>query len=78
MLRERVDVLGLLRKQAETADIDFLREALLVLVEALIDAEVQAKTGAEYGERTPERLTRRNGYLDYSTSRATSSDGRMC
>jgi putative transposase len=62
VVRDRVDVLGLLRKQAETADIDFLREALLVLVEAIMDAEVQTKTGADYGERSSERLTRRNGY----------------
>jgi putative transposase len=62
VVRDRVDVLGLLRKQAEMADIDFLREALLVLVEAIMDAEVQTKTGADYGERSPERQTQRNGY----------------
>lgn len=61
MVREGVDVLGLLRKQAETADIDFWREALLVLVEAMMDAEAQAKTSAPYGERSPDWLTRRNG-----------------
>ena len=27
-----------------------------------MDAEVSARTGAEYGERSPERVTQRNGY----------------
>ena len=43
-------------------DVDFLREALRVLVEGIMDAEVSARTGAEYGERSPERVTQRNGY----------------
>ena len=37
-------------------DVDFLREALRVLVEGIMDAEVSARTGAEYGERSPERV----------------------
>ena len=40
-------------------DVDFLREALRVLVEGIMDAEVSARTGAEYGERSPERVTQR-------------------
>lgn len=62
MIKERVDLLGLLRKQAADADLDFLREAVSVLAEALMDAEVSAQIGAEYGERTPARTTQRNGY----------------
>ena len=40
---------------------DFLREALRVLVEGIMDAEVSARIGAEYGERSPARVTHRNG-----------------
>ena len=42
-------------------DVDFLREALRVLVEGIMDAEVSSRIGAEYGERSPERVTQRNG-----------------
>lgn len=42
---------------------DFLREALAVLVEGIMDAEVSLKVGAGYGERSPDLLTQHNGYL---------------
>jgi transposase-like protein len=57
-----MDVLGLLRKRAEDADLDFLREAMGMLTQAIMDAEVSTQIGAEHGERTPERVTQRNGY----------------
>jgi putative transposase len=60
--KESMDVLGLLRKRAMDADMDFLREAMGVVVQAIMEAEVVSKTGAGYGERTSERLTQRNGY----------------
>ena len=41
---------------------DFLREALRVMVEAIMDAEVSTQIGAEYAERSPSRLTHRHGY----------------
>ena len=62
MVKERRDLVGLLRKRGSDGDMDFLREALRVLVEGIMDAEVSARIGAEYGERTPERVTQRNGY----------------
>ncbi len=62
MVKDRMDLLGLLRKWTEDADLDFLREALGVLVQGIMEAEVSAKIGAGYGERTPERATHRNGY----------------
>ena len=62
MVRESVDLLELLRKQAAGGDLDFLREAVAVLAEAVMEAEVTAQIGATYGERSPERVTRRNGY----------------
>ena len=62
MVNERMDLLELLRKGGMDGDVDFLREALRVLVEGIMDAEVSSRTGAEYGERSPERVTQRNGY----------------
>ena len=41
-------------------DVDFLREALRVLVEGIMDAEVSSRIGAEYGERSPEPIQRRS------------------
>ncbi len=61
-----MDVLELLRKRGMDGDIDFLREALGVLVEGIMDAEVSAKTGAGYGERSADRVTQRNGYRNRS------------
>ena len=57
-----MDLLELLRKGGMDGDVDFLREALRVVVEGIMDAEVSSRIGAEYGERSPERVTQRNGY----------------
>ena len=62
MVKERMDLLELLRKGGMDGDVDFLREALRVLVEGIMDAEVSSRIGAEYGERSPERVTQRKGY----------------
>ena len=62
MVKERMDLLELLRKGGMDGDVDFLREALRVLVEEIMDAEVSSRIGAEYGERSPERVSQRNGY----------------
>ena len=62
VVKERMDLLELLRKGGMDGDVDFLREALRVLVEGIMDAEVSSRIGAEYGERSPERVTQRNGY----------------
>ena len=45
-------------------DVDFLREALGVLVEGIMEAEVSVKAGADYGERSPDRQTHRNRNWD--------------
>ena len=42
MARENMDVLELLRKRSLDGDVDLLREALGVLVEGIMDAEVSA------------------------------------
>jgi putative transposase len=62
VVKDSIDVLGLLRKRGIEGDVDFLREALAVLVQAIMQAEVTEQVGAGYGERTPERLAQRNGY----------------
>jgi len=60
--RESIDLVELLRKGAMDAGVDFLREAMGALAQAIMEAEVVGKTGAGYRERTADRLTRRNGY----------------
>ena len=67
-----MDLLELLRKSGVDGDVDFLREALRVLMDAIMDAEVSTRIGAEHGERSPDRLTYRNGYR----SRAWDTRGR--
>ena len=62
MVKERMDLLELMRKRGVDGDVDFLREALRVLVEEIMEADVSSRTGAGYGERNPERVTQRNGY----------------
>ena len=62
MVKQSMDLLELLRKRGMDGDVDFLREALRVLVDGIMDAEVSAQIGAERGERSPERVTYRNGY----------------
>ena len=57
----KMELLELLRK-ADGADVDFLREGVRVLAQALMDAEVSAQIGAEHSQRNPERVTHRNGY----------------
>ena len=57
-----MDLLELPRKRGMAGDVDFLQNALRVLVEGIMDAEVSAQIGAQHGERNPERLTYRNGY----------------
>jgi putative transposase len=57
-----MDALAWLRKQLEEADVDLLREMVSTFVQALMGAEADAVCGALYGERSPERVNRRNGY----------------
>ena len=62
MVKQRMDLLEVLRKRGMDGDVDLLREALRVLVDGIMDAEVSAQIGAQHGERSPERVTCRNGY----------------
>ena len=64
MVETRMDPLSWLRKQLETADVDLLREMVRSFAETLMSAEADALCGAAYGERSEERVNRRNGYRD--------------
>jgi putative transposase len=57
----KMELYELLRK-ADGADIDFLREGVRSLAQALMEVEVAAQIGAEHGQRSPERVTHHNGY----------------
>ena len=46
-------MLELLRKEAPHVDLDFLRGRLRVLIQAVMEAEVDTKTGPIFGERSP-------------------------
>ena len=52
---------GLLEK---SSDADLLREMIGFAAERLMALEVEGLIGAAHGERTPERITHRNGYRE--------------
>ena len=60
----RIALLELLRKAQMEQDVDFLREGVRVLGQALMELELSQQIGAERYERTPERTNQRNGYRD--------------
>jgi len=65
MAEDRMAVLETVRKAIADGDVDFLREGVRVLAQAMMEAEVTELTGVPKGERDPERrLTNRNGYRD--------------
>jgi putative transposase len=51
-------------KAAQEHDVDFLREGVRVLAQALMELEVTQQVGAARHARTPERTGQRNGYRD--------------
>src|SRR5881409_3343938 len=59
-----MDVQGWVRKQLEEAHPDLLRAMVKDFAEALMSADADAVCGAGYGERSPERVNRRNGYRE--------------
>ena len=56
--------MDVIRKQLEAGDGDLLRELVSGVVHALMSAEADAFCGAEYGERSPDRVNSRNGYRE--------------
>ena len=62
----------------KAADGDFLREMIGFAAQRLMDLEVEALTGAEYGARSDNRVTKRNGYRERSwETRAGAIDLRI-
>lgn len=59
-----MDTSGWLRKQLETASPELLRAMVQDFAEALMGVEADALCGAAYGERSPERINRSNGYRE--------------
>jgi transposase-like protein len=54
----------LLRKSQMSEDVDFLREGVRALAQALMEAEVAQHIGASHYERTPARTGERNGFRE--------------
>ena len=61
MTDDRMTLIELVEKEA---DGDLVREMLAFAAERIIEAEVEARTGAAKGARTPMREVQRNGYRD--------------
>ena len=61
MTEERMALIELVEKQA---DGDLVREMLAFAAERIMDAEVETRTGAAKGTRSPLREVQRNGYRD--------------
>jgi putative transposase len=64
MAKDRMTLLEILRKSGVDKDIDFLREGVKTLAEAIMEIEVKEKIGAGLYERNGERTTYRNGYRE--------------
>src|SRR5437867_9135909 len=59
-----MEVSGWLRKQLEEASPDLLRAMVKDFAEALMSADADAVCSSDLGERSPERVNRRNGYRE--------------
>src|SRR5579871_3324255 len=56
--------MALLELVEQEADTDLVREMLAFAAERMMDLEIEAKTGAPAGTRSPDRLNHRNGYRE--------------
>ncbi len=61
MTDDRMALIELIEKDADS---DLVREMLSFAAERLMEAEVEARTGAGLGDRSPGRVVQRNGYRD--------------
>ena len=46
------------------ADVDVLRQMVQFMAQRLMELDVEARCGADYDEKNPERLNSRNGYRE--------------
>jgi len=58
------DMMTLQALLEKSSDADLLREMIAFTAERLMALEVEGLAGAAHGERSPDRLTHRNGYRD--------------
>ncbi len=61
MTDDRMALIELIEKGADS---DLVRELLAFAADRMMELEVEARTGAPAGVRSPDRLTQRNGYRD--------------
>lgn len=59
MTDDRMALIELIEKEMDN---DLVRELLAFAADPMMELEVEAKTGAPAGARSPERFTHRNGY----------------
>jgi transposase-like protein len=59
---QRIDPSKPFADQLAAASPDLLRDMLSAFIQTMMSAEADAMCGAEYGERSPERVNSRNGY----------------
>lgn len=64
MAINRIPLMELLKQIGLDKDVDFLKEGVRALAQALMEAEVSQKTGAERYAHSAERVTHRNGYRE--------------
>lgn len=64
MTEDNMDRLAWLRKVVAEGDVDLMREMLKVFAEELMGAEADSICGAGWGQRSDERVNRRNGYRE--------------
>src|SRR5215218_3030672 len=58
------DRMALIELVEKGADGDLVRDLLAFAAERMMELEVEARTGAPAGARSPDRLTHRNGYRE--------------
>src|SRR5438132_12745006 len=58
------EMMSLRRLLEKSSDAELLREMVGFAAQRLMELEVESRTGAAHGERSPDRVNHRNGYRD--------------
>lgn len=64
MVTKTMDLVGEVRKHLEQASPDLLREMVATFAELLMSADADAACNAGFGERSADRINKRNGYRE--------------